>query len=182
MERLLFRHCARVSVGDRLPKKGFGDIKANIAKYNKASEHFPFFVLTDLDNRECAPALLRDWLPEKKSNGLLFRVAVREVESWLLADREGFSSFLGISKTIMPLDPDGLHDPKETLFSLVRRSRKRVLRDALLPTQFSKYGPDYNRTLGKFINATWTPESAAETNPSLRKAINALEAFVKSRC
>ena len=51
------------------------------------------FSITDLDTRPCAGGLIRDWfhIPAKQSialpKGLVFRVAIREVESWIMADR-----------------------------------------------------------------------------------------------
>jgi len=46
--------------------------------------------------------------PGSRSRGhpnFLFRVAVREVEAWLLAHREGIARFLGISEHLVPLMP-----------------------------------------------------------------------------
>ena len=76
-----------------IPCKGNGKIKRHIDGYNKASKFGYYFVITDLDNNDCAPSLIREWLPLKPNNQLFFRVAVREIESWLLADRENFANF-----------------------------------------------------------------------------------------
>lgn len=53
--------------------------------FNFAARLTPFLVLADLDRIECAPKLIRDWLPVEKHPNPVFRVAVREVESWVQA-------------------------------------------------------------------------------------------------
>jgi len=104
---------------------GFGYIKKNIRGFNEASKGCPFFVLTDLDNGVCAPALINDWLNDPPHPNLIFRVAIREVEAWLLADIEGFSKYTGISKVNFPDNPEDLPDPKAELLKLIKRCRKR---------------------------------------------------------
>ena len=69
-------------------------------------------VLTDLDMGECAPTLLNEWLLVPTHHNPLFRVAVREVESWVLADRDRFAKFIGIRKTLVPVNADAIDDPK----------------------------------------------------------------------
>jgi len=44
----------------------------------------------------------KKWLPYPKHPNLLFRVAVKEVEAWLLAHRAAFATFLGISDKLIP--------------------------------------------------------------------------------
>ncbi|MDF2210039.1 hypothetical protein L1F28_15070 [Arthrospira platensis NCB002] len=42
-----------------------------------------YLVLTDLDKSECPLAIINEWLKSQpKHPNLLFRVAVKEVESW----------------------------------------------------------------------------------------------------
>lgn len=82
------------SVGTCLGKKGAGFIRQRLSGFNKAAKWSPYIVLTDLDNAECPAVLFRSWLPETKSPYLIFRVAVREVEAWLLADRGAIAKFL----------------------------------------------------------------------------------------
>src|ERR1044071_4432659 len=72
---------------------GNGYIKRTISGFNNAAKGTPFLVLTDLDTYECPAALVADWLKVPKHSNLLFRVAVTEVEAWLLADRNGIAAF-----------------------------------------------------------------------------------------
>ncbi len=105
----------------------------------------PYLVLTDLDNRECAPSMIQEWLPVTRNHNLIFRIAVREVESWILADRKGFAKFLGIAQKRIPENPDDLIDPKAELIHLARASRKRDLMKDLVPREGStaRQGPAY---------------------------------------
>lgn len=67
-------------------KKGKSHLRDNVRGYNSAARHAPWLVLVDLDhNPECAPPLKTAWLPNPPPR-LCFRIAVRAVESWLLAD------------------------------------------------------------------------------------------------
>jgi hypothetical protein len=87
-------------------KKGFGYLKANISKFQRASRQMPYFVLTDLDQYPCATALKEDWKIVSTPSNFMFRIAVRSIESWLMADRKNFADFLGISIQKLPLNPD----------------------------------------------------------------------------
>jgi len=139
----------------------------------------PHIVLTDLDMGECAPTLLNEWLLVPAHHNLLFRVAVREVESWVLADRDRFAKFIGIRKTLVPVNADAIDDPKSCLINLTRKSRKRNLREDIVPIEGStaKQGPDYNGRLISFVEEFWNPYEAMHNSPSLERAIKAVETF-----
>lgn len=96
-----------------------------------------------------------------------------------MADRSSFSVFLGISERLVPIDPDILLDPKEKLISLVKKSRKRSLKEDILPLdgKHVKVGPAYNSSLAKYVSEFWNPQRAAECSASLEKAIRALESL-----
>lgn len=76
--------------------------------WNRAAKGTPFVVLTDLDTAPCPGELIKSWLANDQHPNLLFRVAVREVESWLMADTDNFAHYIATRKTLMPEDPDGL--------------------------------------------------------------------------
>lgn len=140
----------------------------------------PYLILTDLDNKECAPTMIQEWLPETKNPNLIFRIAVREVESWVLADRPGFAKFLGISPKKVAAKPDDLPDPKAYLINLARKSRKRAIREDIVPRQGStaKQGPAYNECLVSFVQEAWNPSNASLSSPSLERTIKAIEVFM----
>lgn len=161
---------------------GFGQIKTAIPVYRKACRVIPHVVLTDLDNSSCAAALMESWGLKKVPRELLFRVAVREVEAWLLADREGIASFLGISATRIPSLPDEDADPKATLLAIARRSRNKRLVKELAPEVGSraKTGPLYNQRMCGFVHDLWDVERAAAISPSLARTILRIANFLKN--
>jgi len=169
---------ARYNVGDCYKRGGFGYLKKNIRGFNNASKGMPHIVLTDLDMGACAPTLIEEWLQVPIHHNLLFRVAVREVESWVLADRDRFAEFLGIRKTLVPENVDAIDDPKKCLIDLARKS-KRNLREDIVPTKGStaKQGPDYNGRLISFVEKFWNPYEAMHNSPSLDRTIRAVKNF-----
>lgn len=160
-------------------KKGKEYLRLNISKFRSASRIIPYFVLADLDDRiECAPILVNDWLPERSPN-LILRVAVREMEAWLLADRERFSGFLSVPINRIPLSPEGIINPKELIVALARRSKRREIREDIVPAtgSTSKVGKNYNGKLIEFILNHWDIESARRVSYSLESAINSIIRF-----
>src|SRR6266446_4484885 len=73
---------------------GNGYLRQTINGFNNAAKGTPFLVGTDLDEYECPPALIDDWLTHARHHNLLVRVAVRDAEAWVLADRHRFADFL----------------------------------------------------------------------------------------
>ncbi|MBS0017641.1 MAG: hypothetical protein KFF72_15055 [Arthrospira sp. SH-MAG29] len=167
-------------IGHCFHKNGYGYLKKNLCGFNNAAKGMAYLVLTDLDKSECPLAIINEWLKSQpKHPNLLFRVAVKEVESWLLADREGFAKFLGISPNLITTDVDDLDDPKQYLINLCRRCRKKALKDAIVPPAEStaKVGKDYNNPLIKFVQESWAIEGAKVNSPSLRRAMDVIIAF-----
>jgi hypothetical protein len=167
------------SVGQCLNQRGYGKIKKIISGLNYAAKGMPYLVLTDLDNAECPLVVISEWLTQPKHPNLLFRIAVKEVEAWLLAHQSAFAEFLGISVDLIPGDADLIPDPKLLLINLAKKSRKRKLREAIVPEPNStaKIGKDYNGQLIHFVNNSWQVASAQTNSPSLERAMNALIKF-----
>lgn len=162
-------------------KRGKDHLRENIRRFNQAAAFTPFVVLTDLDEENCAPELIIEWLPQGANKNLLFRIAVREVESWLMADRQRFAGFLGVSIKKIPSNPDDCADPKSLVLELVKQSRKRKIREDLLPTagSTSKVGRNYNGQLISFVLTQWRiDDSSLKNSNSLNKAFNALKSFL----
>jgi hypothetical protein len=160
-------------IGSAYGRTGFGYLQRTANKWNAAAAAgTPILLLTDLDQHECPPELIAEWVNHPCHANFLFRVAVREVESWLLADGEGFAQFLGISRVLMPAEPDLVDDPKQTLINLARRSRRSALKQSIVPRQGSTatQGPDYNGCLGDFVRNQWDSNTAKDRSPSLNRA------------
>jgi hypothetical protein len=165
-------------------RQGSGYLKKNIRAFNKSAAGFLYAVLTDLDGGECAPALISDWFGcpiadyrTRCHHNMIFRIAVRESEAWVMADRERFARFLGISTTAIPQDLDAVDDPKRLLIELTKRSRSRDLRDDIVPRpgDTRSVGPDYSGRLAYFLSSDWRGEAAQQHSRSLQKARTAIQ-------
>lgn len=147
--------------------------------FNLAARHSPWFVLADLDIvHSCVPAIVRELLPAP-SDHMIFRLAVHEVEAWLLADIERIATFLRISAAAVPRQSETLEDPKQSVVNLARRSRSRQIREDIVPREGSgrKVGPAYVSRLASFardVHEGWRPDVAARNSPSLSKAVHRL--------
>jgi hypothetical protein len=108
-------------IGSCLNRGGYGYLKKITPGLNHAAKGMTYLILTDLDRGECPLAIISDWLKQPKHPNLLFRVAVKEVEAWLLAHREALAEFLGISVSLIPANVDEIPDPKQLLINLARK-------------------------------------------------------------
>ena len=99
-----------------------------------------------------------------------------EVESWIMADRTGFAAFLSVPSHQIPSPTDDILNPKEFLVSLARRSRKKVVREALVPMPGANFpvGIEYNTLLSEFVREHWNLERAAVVSPSLKRTLDRL--------
>lgn len=159
---------------------GSGYIKSRINEFNHAAKAMPFLVLTDLDTAECSPLMINQWLTERQHPNLIFRVAEREVESWVMADRVAFSDFLAVPLAKIPVNiDDSIEDPKAFLIKLAHKSKKNTLKKAIIPPpgRTVKIGPGYNRELTGFVKGKWRLEHAVKHSISLRRAAKALGQF-----
>jgi len=168
------------AVERRLVERGFGNIKRSVAKYKQASHVLPHVVLADLDLVDCPASLRSAWGAVDLPTSMLFRVAVRETESWLLGDGEGFAVFSSVPRNKIPREPETLPDPKQTLVGLVRRSRNRRLAAEIVPRPGSPVpiGPLYNERLVSFVRSHWSIDAAAAVCPSLQRMRDRLTTFV----
>lgn len=175
--RRLAQECG-VAVRHVLGRKGNGFLRKRLESFRSLCQSAPVIVLTDLDRIECAPSLIEDWAGAKPANppSLVFRVAVREIETWLLADFEGLAGFLKLKSKAHTNDVESLRDPKERLLQLARHSPSAVRRGIVRVDSDgrARQGPDYNGALGQFVSEVWDPGNAATYSDSLRRARQAI--------
>lgn len=184
LRRILRERTVHYVVGPVYKRGGFGYLKKQCGAFNNASKACPILLLTDLDSAECAPGLIKDWLTHPRHPDFLFRVAVREVEAWLLACDLQFASFLGLRKKVDFPDPESLSDPKAALLNLGGASPKRNIREAIARRDKSgtlRQGPAYNSTLAEFVDKDWDLETAAQKCLSLHKLLAALSKLEKRK-
>lgn len=161
-------------------KQGKSSLLQKVSGYNNAAQHAPWMVLVDLDrDQSCAPLLCNAWLANRAPL-LCFRVAVKAVEAWLLADKAYLAEFLGVSKEKIPTNPEALGNPKVELVNLASFSRRRAIRDDMVPQEGSgrQVGPAYSSRLIEFVSSSWRPEIAARHCDSLRRAIACLKCLM----
>ena len=158
-------------------KQGKASLRQKIAGYNNAAQRMPWIVLVDLDHDDdCAPSLRNAWL-SRPAPYLCFRVAVCEVEAWLLADAGQLAGFLSVARSRLPPNPERLTDPKTTMVNLARSSRRRAVQEDMVPRKGSgrQVGPAYSSRLIEFVSSSWQPDVAARRSDSLRRAIKCLK-------
>lgn len=177
--RLVTELLPHFDVGLRLRKGGNGYLRSSLGKFRQMSRREFVLLVTDLDRANCAPTFLASWtsgtaLPEK----FLLRICVREIESWIMADRLGFGRLVGVSRANIPRNPDELDDPKRSLLQIARRGHKSI-RQELLASRgaVASQGLGYNRTLCAFAETDWSVERARANSASLQRAVQRIAAL-----
>jgi len=170
---------AGASIGIVYGRSGKSYVLSRLSGYNNSARFRHWVVLLDLDNDAiCAPAILPSWLPNP-SQLMRLRVAVREVEAWIIADAERLASFLAVAVRDIPASPDELADPKLAVVNLARGSRRRAIRDDMVPKPGSgqSVGPAYASRMIEFLQDPklgWRADVASLNSESLRKCIAAI--------
>lgn len=154
-----------------LRRNGFGYLRSKMKNWCELAVQQPVVLLTDLDKHSCPSSLMDDWFGElSRPNQLIFRVAVREVESWLLADHEAMRQLMG-QKSKLPSEPDSIVDPKRYLLGLAQKASREIRQDLVMGNGISaSQGIGYNARLTDMVANSWNPNRAAVRSPSLHKA------------
>jgi len=163
-------------------QRGKADIDRNIRGYNSAARFSPWIILRDLDDdAPCAPVLVSRILAAP-SSWMRLRIAVRAIESWLLADAETLSDYLRIRRALVPTDPEALADPKGSLVDLARRSRLSAIRADMVPSAgvTSRVGPAYPSRVAEFARTLWRPEVARQHSESLQHCIDSVRSLKRA--
>ena len=152
----------RIILPDGFPSVmgGYGKLKARAKNWKRAAENGTWLlVVTDMDRAKTPNEIGKEWLGVECLGQLpgkmIFRVAVREIESWIMADREMFAKFLRIPESNVTLDPDVLMDPKAEVFRLVREKCTVTRFKKMLPVKNQAVGVDYNRLICEFVDGHW---------------------------
>lgn len=180
LARRLVTHCG-LAVADGaqgvLVKHGSGNLDKLATRLARgASLHDPWIVLRDAD-RQCPVTLAECLLPQSPGDGFLLRIAVAEMEAWLLADVNGVAKEFSMSTANLPQDLDELPDAKRTLVQMCRRSRSRDVRGAMTRPQDDRPGPEYTTRVTRFAEGRWDVDAARSRSASLDRAVQALSRF-----
>jgi hypothetical protein len=173
----LIRSCGHALGNIYNSGSGCGYIRKRAAKfYSLATDVTGVLVLTDFRDAaaQCLPSALRAYLWDTVPNpapSFLFRFAVNELESWLMADRQGLADFLSVPAGKIPREPELEEFPKRTLVNIARRSRKTGIKNGIAPPpgHAASVGPDYTALLREFIVKRWNIEAAMTCAPSLER-------------
>ena len=169
--RLLREHSILVRTPPMLVRKGgAGYLRARMNSWKQMAARQTVLLLTDLDAVSCPLQLRTDWLGTNQPcpANLLFRIAVREVEAWLLADHQAMTQLMG-KKVKLPDAPDALPDPKQFLLKQAKNA-PRAVREDLLAAQgaIARQGLGYNTRLTAWVEKEWSPQRAAEHSRARR--------------
>lgn len=166
-----------ITISQELGFKGKQYLQQKAQNLNQAAKGLDVFMLVDQDSGDaCPPEMSPTWIKGPRHPRFFLRVAVMEVESWIMADQKGIARFLSVPLSSIPVDTDALSHPKEFLVSLARRSNKRRLRAELIPSPgaTSKVGPGYNLRLEEFVRLHWDIERAGKVSRSLQRTLTRL--------
>ncbi|MDO9618642.1 MAG: DUF4276 family protein [Pseudomonas sp.] len=160
-----------------LRQGGQGYLYKRIKNFCEMSAHQPVILITDLDNSKHPHELITKWLGKlQKPKQLIIRIAVREIESWVLSDHAAINTLLGKSIGKIPENPDTLADPKSTLLSLAKKAPREIKADLVAQSgTVARQGYGYNRVLIEFIKESWCPIRASERSDSLKRAIHRIQ-------
>lgn len=156
-------------VQHKLGKTGNGYLRSRMGSWCQMAQQQVMLVLTDLDRANCVVEFRNQWLSDEPPANLVFRIAVREVESWVLADHVAMRSLIGV-KGVLPAAPDELADPKQSLLKLAKSAPKQIRADLLKTIDGNlAQGLGYNARLTEWVTTEWSPQRAAERSPSLAR-------------
>jgi len=156
--------------------RGKPNLDKKLQGFNNAARFAWWLVLRDLDHdADCAPTLLETLIPIQ-SEQLIVRVPIRSVESWLIADRDNIARYLGVSRDVIPREPEQIDRPKRALVDLARRSPRRDVRTDMVPAEglSVEVGTGYTARVLDFAANHWDPVAASAYSDSLGRCLAAL--------
>ena len=180
--RRIVNHCGG-SVGTVYGRKGLPYIEERIDEFNHSAQGIPILTLVDLMDTgfDCAVDVVGSWLPNRNED-MLLRVVVREIESWILADRTAIARYFGIRASLVPHHPERLDDPKKALVDLARSSQYQSLKNDIVPDDPTVHaqGPAYTSRMQSFVREQWEVDRANHRSASLRRCVEAVRRLVDS--
>lgn len=178
--KIASEHSATLQIKRVFMHQGSGYIDRNAFRFSAAARHDLYIIVRDLDLVECAPLMVSNLLRGgSPPPGLLLCIAVREVETWLLADPVSLGRFLGIASPRI-IDPESITDPKRYLVDLARSSKNRKIRERVVPTGTARQAPLYNPTLREYVERSWRVTEAMKRSASLRRFVERMKGMART--
>lgn len=162
--------------------RGKDALDARLAGLNAGTRYGrPVLALRDLDHEECPVAVVSRLLPNRAQT-MLLRICVRSADAWLMADREAYARYCGISLRQVPVELETLIRPKEVIEGWIKAGAGRHLRE-FAEDQMRRVVPIYSiigRWQANFARHGWEPRRAVDSGraPSLARALTRLEELV----
>ena len=162
--------------------RGVTKLRSALPRYcEQANFVQPVLCIADTDG-QCPVSMLTDWLPNGAPPRLVLRLAVKEAESWALADAAEFAAAYEVPVSKIPLRPEDAADAKSAVLTLAKRSRSRKIRDEVVSAGSPpRPGAGYNLHLCRFISQRWRPEEAMTRSPSLLRAVMRLQLLASTQ-
>lgn len=189
-EDVLLEQAARRILAERNPgaepvatmgNRGFQYFESRLREIRRSSNGIKFIIFLDGDalKKRCIGDVIREWFGSTKPHNICIRFAIPEVENWILADRTNIARFLKVSQSVVPDVDDGVHNAKELLVRLARRSNSREVSEDLAPRSghSARVGPAYNVRLSAFLAEQWNLDEACSRCSSLARACAELAAL-----
>lgn len=154
---------------------GASKLDQQLAAYNRAAARGPWLVIRDSDSK-CPVRLRSELIDGEWASGISLRLACSMIEAWLLADAERFAERFSVSRAKVPALPDELDHAKRSLLTLCSSSRSRDIRTEVVTQDGNRAGPLYVSVLNDYARTAWRPDVAAESSPSLARALRDIDA------
>ena len=181
INRLLSQVWPEAIIYKKFHGRGSGYLKTHLQAFIHSSRSTPFFVLLDSDNEGCAKKMLDSLSLKAPPYNFILRIAVHEVESWILADYDNFLKVINVKSGHCPVNTDTIKQPKEYILNLARKSASSMIKKSLLPTKDggALQGPGYNSVMVRFALEKWDIFNASLRSESLKRAVLHLKSFCK---
>ena len=178
--KMLAAFCPQLCLTHCFRGGGNGYLRQRYKNFHQMARRHYVLLITDLDAESCPTHLMASWRGNMPSSSqLIFRIAVREIESWLLADHDAMRLLLEKPEVALPESPDQLADPKRELLSLAGKAPRSVREDLCKKSgSIASQGLGYNLRLGELVRSTWEPNRAAQRSKSLQRACSQLSSLV----
>lgn len=163
-------------------------VRTLLENYNSLPAEYYVFGVLDSDSTICESQILQELIRSTKNSNFNVRLAYDEAESWLLADTNGISGYLGCDMSLIPTPSHSqARYPqnkeirtlvKSSLFilkTLVPNSNSRRIKHEFERGRLMSKTNEYNEIMSDFIRNHWDITRASLNSYSLKKAVKSLE-------